>query len=292
VIDYGHPVRFGYFLTPQADPSVLEIAEEADLLGLDVIGIQDHPYQRRFADTFTLMTMVLARTSRVHVFPDVANLPLRPPAMLAKAIASMDLFSGGRVELGLGAGGFWDAIEAYGGPRRTPGEARAALAEAIQVMRLLWSGQPSLQFKGEHYRLGGVQSGPAPAHPVGIWLGVSGPRALTLAGQLADGWVPSSPYVPPDALIEGHRRIDEAAQAAGRDPAEIRRIYNVAGVIDERATRGFLHGSVAQWVDELTELAVSYGIDTFVFAGEPAQLGAFAREVVPAVREQVATERG
>jgi len=70
--------------------------------------------------TWTLLSMVAATTSRVGLFPDVANLPLRPPAVLAKAAASLDVLSGGRFELGLGAGGFWDAIEAFGGPRRSP----------------------------------------------------------------------------------------------------------------------------------------------------------------------------
>src|SRR2546423_2518294 len=114
----------------------------------------------------------------VGVSPEVASVPLRPPAVLAKAAASLDVLTGGRVELGLGAGGFWEAIEAYGGPRRGPGDALAALAEAIEVIRLVWSGTRNLRFEGQHYRLAGAQSGPGPAHPIGIWLGVDGPRAL------------------------------------------------------------------------------------------------------------------
>ena len=91
---------------------VLDACREADRLGLDLIGIQDHPYQRRFLDTFTLLSWVAAVTERVRVFPDVACLPLRPPAVLAKAAASIDLLSDGRFEMGLGAGAFWDAIDA------------------------------------------------------------------------------------------------------------------------------------------------------------------------------------
>src|SRR5215211_4332909 len=111
-------IKFGAFLVPDASTPLLPIAQEAERLGLDYIAIQDHPYQRRFVDTFTLLSMLAATTSRIGLFPDVANLPLRPPAVMAKAAASMDLLSGGRFELGLGAGGFWDAIQAYGGPRR------------------------------------------------------------------------------------------------------------------------------------------------------------------------------
>ena len=107
-MDYGREIKFGCFLIPDATrPSrTLELATQAEELGFDLIGVQDHPYQRRFYDTWTLLTAIAMRTKHVTVFTDVANLPLRPPAMLAKAAASLDLLSGGRVELGLGAGAF------------------------------------------------------------------------------------------------------------------------------------------------------------------------------------------
>jgi alkanesulfonate monooxygenase SsuD/methylene tetrahydromethanopterin reductase-like flavin-dependent oxidoreductase (luciferase family) len=117
--DYGRQLEFGHFLVPNADAPLLETARAADRAGLDLIGVQDHPYQRRYVDTWTLLSMIAAGTERVRVFPDVANLPLRPPAVLAKAAASLDVLSGGRAELGLGAGGFSEAIEAFGGPSRT-----------------------------------------------------------------------------------------------------------------------------------------------------------------------------
>ena len=159
--DYGRAIKFGYFLIPNADTHLLSVAQEVEQLGLDYVAVQDHPYQRRFVDTWTLLSMIAAVTSRIGLFPDVANLPLRLPAVLAKAAASIDVLSGGRFELGLGAGGFWDAIEAYGGPRRTPGDALAALEEAIEVIRKVWSGERNLRFEGQHYQLRGAQSGPA-----------------------------------------------------------------------------------------------------------------------------------
>ena len=133
--DYHQPVRFGYFLIPDASDisGLLSLARQVDDLGLDVIGIQDHPYQRRFLDTWTLLAAIAMQTQHVHLFPDVASLPLRPPAVLAKAAASLDLLSGGRFELGLGAGAFWDAIAAMGGPRRSPREAVEAITEALHV---------------------------------------------------------------------------------------------------------------------------------------------------------------
>ena len=139
--DYGRELEFGASVEPLADPPdwASRIAKAADRAGLDLVGIQDHPYQRRFLDTWTLISTLVPVTEHVRLFPDVANLPLRPPAMLAKAAASLDVLSGGRIEMGLGAGAFWDAVEAMDGPRRSPGEAVRSVEEAIKVMRLVWS---------------------------------------------------------------------------------------------------------------------------------------------------------
>lgn len=295
--DYGRPVRFGIFPSPEAAklPDTLAAVGIADRGGLDLVGVQDHPYQSAFLDTWALIGELLARTERVHVFPDVASLPLRPPAMMAKAAASLDVLSGGRFELGLGAGAFWPAITAMGGPARTPGEAGAALAEAIEVIRLMWSGERSVRYDGRHYRLNGVHPGPAPAHDIGVWLGVGGPRMLALTGRVADGWVPSSSYFPPAALPAMHARIDEAAAAAERDPARISRIYNVFGTITDGRSNDTFDGPAAQWVDELTALVVDGGMDTFVFgpaADDVAQVGRFVEQVVPAVRANIERERG
>jgi alkanesulfonate monooxygenase SsuD/methylene tetrahydromethanopterin reductase-like flavin-dependent oxidoreductase (luciferase family) len=289
--DHGRDLKFGYFLVPNAGDPLVATAQEVERRGLDYVAVQDHPYQRRYVDTWTLLSLLAGATSHVGLFPDVANLPLRPPAVLAKAAASLDVLSGGRVELGLGAGSFWDAVAAYGGPRRAPGAALAALDEAISVIRLVWSGDRNLRFDGRHYRLAGAQSGPVPAHPIGIWLGVYGPRALALAARVADGWVPSLTGDVP-ALVEMVTRLDGEATAAGRDPAEIRRVLNVSGAITDGASDGVLRGPVEQWVDELTELAVAHGFDTFVFwADGEGQIPRFAEEVVPALRAQVADER-
>ena len=296
MIAYGRHIEFGYFPVPNADdyPALVEQARIADETGLDLVGIQDHPYQRRFLDTFSLISDLAARTERVRFFPDVANLPLRHPSVMAKAAASIDRMSGGRFELGLGAGGFWDAIEGMGGPRRKPREAVDSLAEAIEVIRLLWSGERNLRFEGRHYRLKGVHSGPVPAHDIGIWVGAGGPRMLSLTGRLADGWVPSSSWAPPERLPEMHERIDAAAQDAGRKPSDVRRLYNVSGTITDGGRGEFLEGPASYWVDELTRLSVDLGMDAFIFwpASDPTvQLRRFAEEVAPAVRSTVAMNR-
>lgn len=295
--DYGRDLEFGVFATPRADAAdhLLRVASLADERGLDLIGIQDHPYQRRFLDAWSLIATLLARTERVRVFPDVASLPLREPAVLAKSAASLDILSGGRLELGLGAGAFWDAIAAMGGPRRTPGEAASALREAVAVIRAMWSQERSVHVDGTHYSLSGVRPGPAPAHPIGLWLGVLGPRLLAELGRTADGWIPSSGYVPPDQLAGKHARIDDAAGDAGRDPAAIQRIYNIFGTVTDGESGGFLHGPPRQWIDQLTELVLDRGMDTFILGTEGdelTQIRTFADEVVPAVRAVVAEERG
>jgi len=278
-MDYGRPVSFGLFINPVAlAEHSLGVAVLADDLGFDLLGLQDHPYQSRFLDAWTLLTAMAMRTKRIQVFPDVANVPLRPPAILAKAAASLDLLTGGRVELGLGAGGSFDAIKAIGGPMRTRGESVEALEEAIQVIRLMWSGQRGVRFEGKYYRLAGVHAGPAPAHPIGIWLGAYKPRMLSLVGRAADGWVPSLGYVEPADLLEGNKRIDDAALAAGRDPKAIRRVLNAGADVP---------------VELFTSMTLEHGMDTYVVGGleEADALRWFASDIIPAVREAVAKAR-
>jgi hypothetical protein len=289
--DYGHELEFGVFLPPAADRAgeMLRLAQTADLLGLDLVSVQDHPYQAAFLDAWTLLSVIAASTSTVRVFPNVANLPLRPPAVLARSVASLDILSGGRVELGLGAGAFWDGIAAMGGPRRTPGESVDALAEAIDVLRALWTPGRGVRRDGQHYSLAGAHPGPFPVHPVGIWLGAYKKRMLRLTGRVADGWLPSSSYAPPEELAGMNRVIDDAAQEAGREPADIRRLYNIGGSF---AGNGFLQGPPKVWVEQLAELAVTEGVSGFVLMVETDDgLRRFAEEVVPGVRELVDQER-
>jgi hypothetical protein len=292
--DYGHELQFGIFVTPAADQAqaVLELAALAEVAGLDLVTFQDHPYQGRFLDTWTLLSVVAAQTSSVRVAPNVANLPLRQPVVLARSVASLDILSGGRVELGLGAGAFWDAIAAAGGPRLTPGQGVDALAEAIEVIRAVWSadGAP-VRHEGEHYRILGAHPGPAPAHAVEIWLGAYRRRMLALTGAKADGWLPSMGYAELDELPAMNARIDDAAVAAGRQPGEIRRLYNINGSFGSGS--GFLQGSPRDWAQQLTELTLAQGFSTYILSVSSAEeIRRFAAEVVPAVRELVTTNRG
>jgi alkanesulfonate monooxygenase SsuD/methylene tetrahydromethanopterin reductase-like flavin-dependent oxidoreductase (luciferase family) len=283
---------FGLFLVPNAAeyPDLQRQVAAAERGGLDLIGIQDHPYQRRYLDTFALIADLLARTERLRFFPDVANLPLRPPATLAKLAASLDTMSGARFELGIGAGAFWDGVAAMGGPNRAPGESVEALEEAIEIIRRFWSGERSISYEGRHYRVSGLHPGPPPAHEIGIWIGAYKPRMLDLTGRLADGWVPSLGGAPPDAVPEMAKRIEEGAARAGRDPSAIRRLYNVKGMIADGPASDPLHGPPGHWIETLTGFVVELGFDSFVFWPDDDVLGQierFAQEVAPGVREAV-----
>jgi alkanesulfonate monooxygenase SsuD/methylene tetrahydromethanopterin reductase-like flavin-dependent oxidoreductase (luciferase family) len=291
--DYGHDLSFGIFVTPQADAGrrVIELARRAEAAGLDWVSVQDHPYQPAFLDAWTLLTAIATATSRIGVFPNVVNLPLRPPAVLARAVASLDILSGGRVELGIGTGAFSGAIEAMGGPRRTAGESVDALREGIAVIRALWTPGRGAHLAGRYYSLNGAKPGPFPTRDVGIWVGAYKERMLRLTGEVGDGWLPSAPYAPPEQLAAMNAVIDSAAEAAGRSPAAVRRIYNIAGSFGGSGS-AFLRGPSKTWVEQLAGLALDEGMSGFVLMADDAEtVDRFAAEVAPAVRELVATER-
>ena len=300
--DYGHHIEFGYFLVPDAGDhdGVLDTARLADRLGYDLLGVQDHPYQPAHLDTLALLGVILAQTERIRVFQDVGNLPLRPPAVFAKAAATLDLLSGGRFEAGLGAGGFLQPAHAMGAPARTAGESLEALEEAVAILRASWSDGRGLRFEGRHYRLEGARLGPKPAHAIRIWLGAAKPRALSLTGRVADGWAaPLMNWMPPADAAKANDVIDRAAREAGRDPREIRRIYIVPGALTETApapardTDQAIVGPPGHWAEVLTHLALELGFGTFIIATppDPDTLRAFIEDVAPQVRKRVLSAR-
>ncbi len=297
-----NPLEFSVFVLPRFAnlAGLRELVHTAEDGGFDLIAIQDHPYVPQFLDTMSLIGVLLGETSRVRFFPDVANLPLRPPAMLAKAAASLDLLSGGRFELGLGGGGNQQGLAALGGPQLTPGETVDAFEEAIAVIRAMWTGGSALRFEGKHYRLADIQSGPVPAHPIGIWVGARRPRMLRLTGRLADGWIApiSTPY---EDKPGAQALIDEAARNAGRAPSEVRRIMQLVGTVTdsplttERPRQGPgnqpIRTTPAVWGKIVAELVHEERFDAFNFVPEqqtPEQIRRFATEVVPAARELAA----
>jgi alkanesulfonate monooxygenase SsuD/methylene tetrahydromethanopterin reductase-like flavin-dependent oxidoreductase (luciferase family) len=232
------------------------------------------------------------RTERVAVMPNVASVPLRPPAMLAKAASTLAILTGGRVILGVGAGDP-RVVRSYGGPSLGAREAVDALDEAVQVIRSLWDAERrTVSFEGRHYRLPGTRPGPHAPTPIPLWIGSFGPRLLHLTGRLADGWAPTNRYADPTRIARIRHHVDQGATQAGRDPRSIRRNYNVMGAIDPAtATQDgeLLVGGVDHWVEALGRYHRDLGFDSFVFwpvhGDELEQSHRFATEVVPQVRE-------
>jgi alkanesulfonate monooxygenase SsuD/methylene tetrahydromethanopterin reductase-like flavin-dependent oxidoreductase (luciferase family) len=291
----SNPLLFGANIDPNAaDPEeAIARAQLAEATGYDLALMQDHPYNREHLDTWTVLGMIAARTSRITVGSNVSPLPLRPPVMLAKAIATLHALTHGRVLLGLGAGGFPRYLSAFGASELSPGESVTALDEGIRLIRQLWGADRAATFRGDYYATRGALFGPKPATAIPIWVGGTKPRMLRLTGRLADGLLVSASYVPLAQLAPINATIDEAAIAAGRAPADIRRAYNLFGAIadgegdDGAVGTGGAH-SISAWIQGLTDYARAGRIDTFVFwpsHDRHAQLRRFATDVIPGVRD-------
>ena len=262
---------------------------------MEYLAIQDHAYNPDFLDVWTLIAYLAAETERISFFPDVADLQLRPPTILAKAAASLSVLTGGRIALGVGGGASAAGIAAMGGARRSGPEMVAFTDEALKIMRLVLAGGV-VEFRGSQHTIGRYAAGPVPPATVPLWLGSNGPRMLAVTGRSADGWIsPLNTYVTPAAVPARQQLIDEAARLAGRDPAAVRRIYNVVGSIGTAHRGPGLSGDVQSWIDALSDWSVDLGFDTFVFwptTAALAQLKLFATEVVPGVRQRVSERRG
>jgi alkanesulfonate monooxygenase SsuD/methylene tetrahydromethanopterin reductase-like flavin-dependent oxidoreductase (luciferase family) len=290
-------LQFGVFLSPHAADigRLRDHVQAAEAAEFDYVSIQDHPYVPDFLDTFALIGTLIGQTSRLRFMTNVANLPLRPAQMLAKTSASLDVLSGGRFELGIGAGRAWDQIAGLGGPRRNPREAVAAVSEAIDVLHALWLPGRTITLPGQHYPVT-AHTGPAPAHRIGIWLGAVGPQMLDLTGRKADGWIAplATGYETKPAAQD---RIDSAARAAGRDPASIRRVIQLVGAVTStphttsrpRSGPGGLPIRTTPdiWAKIIAEFAADQRFDTINLVLEQEtseQLRLFAAEVIPLAR--------
>lgn len=276
----------------------LRHAVQLDRDGLDLFTVSDHPYFGGRLDAYAIAGTALGATESIAGLVNVTNLPSRPAPMLARTVTSLSELTGGRIVLGLGAGGYWDGIIKLGVPRLDPGAAVRAFEEAITLIRALSGGGAPVTFDGEFYQVSELEPAPIAAPP--IWTGSVGPKSLAVTGRLADGWIPGHAA---DWLSERYRTsrpiIDAAAAEAGRDPADVATIYNFPGVITPRplaATRGddgrWIGGSAEQWVEELTGAVLEHGAAGFTYFapdhGVDDALGRWAREIAPAVREAVA----
>lgn len=278
---------------------ILRNVRLADDGGLDLVSLSDHPYFADRIDAYAALGVVLGMTRNLTAAVNVSNLPSRPAPMLARTIAGLSALSGGRVVAGIGAGGMWDEAARLGVPRRTPAESIRAMEEAVVLIRALTGGGRPVSFDGEFYQVTELMPSPVAVPP--IWIGSLGPKALTVTGKLADGWIPGHAADWRSTRVrEARPLIDEAAAAAGRDPAEIGTIYNIPGQIttqsiaSTRSSDGrWIGGSTEQWVDELTAAVLDHGAAGFIYfpveAGSAREIATsrWTLEIAPAVRDAV-----
>jgi len=298
--DLGHPLQLGIELpVSAADPgAAVRLARRAEELGLDLVVVADGTDDGGALDAWTVLGAVAGATGRVDLATRGLRLDGRPPAVLARAVASLDHLAGGRVTPGLAAGtGGADADDALD-----------ALAEGVDVLRGMWAAaEPGpLVHEGRHHRVPGAQRGPAPAHELALWLGATpgsaDDGARTLAARVADGWwLPTAGGAEGaqgararlDAVRREQAALDAALTAAGRDAREVRRGLVLDGAslaLDPRAVDATAAPS-APVVDHLAALVLDAGVGTLVLAGaDEAALVAFAR-VGAAVRDRVAAAR-
>jgi probable F420-dependent oxidoreductase len=271
---------------PGSDPA--RDARHAEELGFDFVSVSDHLHGTHATyETWTYLTWAAAATTRIDVVSNVLGLPYRSPAVLAKMAESLDRLSGGRLVLGLGAGGMDTEFEAFGLGTRTPGEKVAALDDALTILHGLWS-EPSFSHDGPQYSVHGAVIEPKPPRPIPIWIGAYGERALRLIGRRADGWLPSMPFVPPGDMPAKRATVRAAAEAAGRDPDTLTYAYNVSVAVghdvgDDRV----VSGSAEQVTERLGALVADLGLTAINVwpAGESAdQAEAFAGDVLAHLR--------
>ena len=285
-----------------------EIFRAADRLGYDGASLYDL-LGIPTLECWTTLSALAAETERIRLIPMVLANLYRHPGTLAKMAATLDVISGGRLVLGIGAGGGEGDHKAYGLPYPSTRERVAMMGEAVEVIRLLWSGE-RISFEGEYYRLTNALCDPAPVHRPGppILIGGSGERhLLRAAAQYAD-----ITNMRADMSIEEHeakrRVLDAHCAGVGRDPSEVALSHNAHVFIgeDEAAVERVLAehaaghgvsveqfrssmgnaivGTPAQCVEQLRRY-VDYGIGWFfLLFSEPVRVGdleLFAEEVLP-----------
>lgn len=291
------PARFGFYC-PQVRASAADVerrvlaAEEA---GFDSVWFLDHLSAPAMPEAdcyegWTLATFLAARTSRIRLGHLVLCDAFRPPQLLAKMSATLDVLSGGRLDLGLGWGSQPDELRTWGYGDATAGARSRRLAETLELLPLLWSGEP-VTWNGEHVQLDGATSRPRPlAGRIPLHIGGTG-RTLTmpLVAEHADWWnVPSYGLekwaelrpLAPDVRVSVQRPVALVPSAAQRE--EI-------GALAERRF-GSWGGLVVADPDELAALLLTeraMGIDAWVFQftdfGQPETLELFMNEVAPAL---------
>ncbi|UJB44937.1 LLM class flavin-dependent oxidoreductase [Streptomyces sp. A1-5] len=284
--------KFGVMLYPdQPFPVLAERLGWLEELGFDQVFLPDHSADLRdprhtWFDSWTVLAMAALSTRRIRIGTLVANQILRPPAQLAKQAIALDHMSGGRFELGVGAGLFaWDH-HSVGGVPWPPGERVRRFADYLAIVDGVLRGGV-FSHPGTHLWARDVVTVPGSLQSPRLPLIVGGqsPTLVRVAAELADAWNTHGPPGATDKEVlrittEQNARIDRLASAAGRDPSEIRRAYTIFGPWDPRAGR---HG-----YEEIFERFGTAGVTEFVldWPGErhAEEFARVAREVIPPLR--------
>lgn len=288
-LGFGSGGMVGHLSTPE----VVDLAQSADELGFDLFTLSDHLHsERESLEPWTALSWIAARTRRIEVGTNVLGLPYRDPPVLAKMAETLDQLSGGRLVLGLGAGGYDREFSAFGLTVRTAPEKITAQYEAIDILRSLWTGAPTTH-DGEQFRTRDARISPPAAHPIPIWLGSYGPRALRLTGERADGWLPSLGRITLDEAVRMRGRVVAAARDAGRDPDAITCACNVGVRVDPdgEPRPGLLTGPVDAVVEQVLQVVAAGFTFLLIHSLTVDQQEVLAREVFPQVRA-LAEERG
>lgn len=320
--DFSYPDGRG------ADPAAtVEWAFRAEALGYDSVWVSDHffldisryggPAGRQGSlEPLATLSAIAAATARVRLGTLVLCEAFRPPAILAKAAATLDIASGGRLDLGIGAGWYEDEYRAHGYDFATPGIRMARLEESARIVRgLLGSAEP-FTFEGEHYRVDGAVLDPRPVSPPPVLIGSKGgPKAARIAAETADGWNTVWKWTPEDYAAKA-RTLDAACEKAGRDPASVSRsigLYTlVTGDLDKtwnelrswapgtmldnvkpaEFAEGALVGTAEQCAERMAAFA-AHGVTELIVSPAPLpfaiplpeQVEAIAETLIPLVRD-------
>lgn len=287
-------IRFGLFLS-QANKSLARVYDEfqmAEDLGFDHAWLVDHlvdtdgPPDYPCLEAWTLLAAIAARTSRIRLGVLVTSNTFRNPAVLLKEAVTVDHISGGRLILGLGSGWHADEHRRYGIELPEPAQRIDRFAEAVELITLLMS-QPRTTFHGQHYTLDDAPLEPPPIQQprIPILIAAHRPRMLALAAQFADQWdtfaeMPGTATDGVTTTIEQRiRALDEACQAIGRDPAEIRRSTwaTSAALASDDAYAGYVNRHRSLGFTDFSVVPPSTGAE--------AVLRHVAEEVIPGLRQ-------
>jgi probable F420-dependent oxidoreductase len=282
---------FGLNVSTSAAPGADPVADatRAEELGFDFVSASDHLHgDSPTYEPWTMLSWIAAATSRIGVATRVLGMPYRHPPVVAKMAETFDRLSDGRLILGLGGGYSDEEFRAFGLGTRPPRDKVDGLEEAVRIIRGLWS-ERTFTFEGRMYRIDGARLEPRPGRRIPIWLGTYGNRALGVTGRLADGWIPSLGFAPPDQVALMRDRVLQAARDAGRDPEEITCAYNIQIRVDEHAEPepSVVSGppeAVAERLIEFRKIGFSAMNLMPAGPGPEEQAERLAREVIPAVR--------